>query len=90
VSNQECEMKNCSSCEEQFCIVHGPSVISLITQYKPTNFSAHEYFCSGICLSRWNLVMIEKNSQFFGMLDPSWYPVIKNLSSQLNIYGNKE
>lgn len=70
----------CHYCNRQIC-GHAKKIIHL--QVVLTEEVYDHFFCSGVCLTLWNLNATIEATSHFGTLDSSWFPVIRQLENEL-------
>lgn len=85
------DIKFCKNCQQSICLEHSIAVIKFTIEFKPTDFKEELYFCCGACHGIWVVEEIEDKSAFYGRLDPTWFPVMRNLCRELRrLHTNAE
>lgn len=71
----------CCNCGTEVCPNHDTSLIVVHIKYK--DHKEDHCFCSGACLFSWNLEEAWVHMDFYGCIDPTWIPVIRQLRGEM-------
>jgi len=78
----KCDLEKCEHCEREICPEHTTYHYEVKCCINGKVYS--NFFCSGLCMSLYNLSeIIDKSIQLDSPLNKAWFPVIKQLQSEL-------